>query len=74
VRREPVRELGRRALGVEVHRHVLLLLAQRLLDAVFLQAQALGDRRVEPEPELPDFSAVRADDLPAARLTQTVAG
>jgi hypothetical protein len=42
-------------LGVEVDRHVLLLLAQRRLH-VLLQAQARGDGRVQPEPERPDIS------------------
>jgi hypothetical protein len=70
VRREPVRQLRRRALGVEVHRHVLLLLAQHLLDVCFLQAQALGDCSVEPEPEIPHFSAVSARGLPVKSLTE----
>lgn len=52
---------------VVVHGHVLLLLAEHLLDVVLLEAEADRDGAEKPEPQLPDFSAVRAHNLPACQ-------
>lgn len=64
VRGEPIGELRRRALRVEVDGHVLLLLAQCLADVAGLQTQALRDRLVQPEPKRTDLLAVGAHCLP----------
>lgn len=61
---QAVGEVRFRALRVVVHGHVLLLLAQRLLDVVLLEAEAEGDHAEKPESQQADLAAVRADYLP----------
>jgi hypothetical protein len=69
VLRQTVGEVGFRALRVVVHRHMLLLLAEGILDVVLREAQAEGDHAEQPDAEQPDLAAVRADYLPAQNWT-----
>jgi hypothetical protein len=78
VLRQAVGEVRLRALWVVVYGHVLLLLAQHLLDVVLLEAEAEGNHAEEPEPEQADLAAVRADNLPVQtcdrKRTESVSG
>lgn len=69
---QAVGEVGLRALRVVVHGHVLLLLAEGLLDVVLLQAEAEGDHALKPEAEPPDLAAVLADYLPVDKFDTNI--
>lgn len=57
-------EVGLRARRVVVDRHVLFLLAQRLLDVVLLEAEAQGNEGEEEEAQTANFRAVSAHHFP----------